>query len=400
MEVQKDMRKIVCEVCGTSYPETASACPICGSAKPVDARIFVDDSGDSAPETPTYTYVKGGRFSKKNVRKRNAMKNDPGRREEIPVRKAAKPRTAPVEQKAERRPVIQEPAPEAVGPKPAAPVRPVTPAPEKKAAPAPENKAAQAARSSDPRKGHGGLVAAIVVLAIVVVGLGAYLGLRQFAPEILANIGLGTPTETTTEPSVKTLPCTDLVLADSTVTLDRLGATWKISAVPTPADTTDTVTFVSSDPEVATVTSDGQITAVSVGTATITVTCGNVSKSCTVRCSFANTSTAPSTQPNQPSSAPSASTAPSATTEPTTAPTTLPPIDLTLNRDDFTLTSAGDTWMLMDDEDAAKLVTWTSDDPSVCTVKDGLVTAVGSGAAKIIATYNGKSVECWVRCSF
>lgn len=71
-----------------------------------------------------------------------------------------------------------------------------------------------------------------MVLAIAVVGLGAYLGLRQFAPEVLANIGLGTPTETTTEPPVKTLPCTDLVLADSTVTLDRLGATWKISAVP------------------------------------------------------------------------------------------------------------------------------------------------------------------------
>ena len=382
------MRKIVCEVCGTSYPETASACPICGSARSVDARILVDDSGDSAPETPTYTYVKGGRFSKKNVRKRNAMKNNPGRREEIPVRKAAKPRPAPTGQKAERKPVIQEPVSETVSPKPTATVNP---APEKEAAPAPQKKAAQAVRSSESQKGNGGLVAAIAVLAIIVVGLGAYLGLRQFAPEVLANIGLGTPTETATEPSMKVLPCTDLVLVDSTVTLDRLGATWKISAVPTPADTTDTVTFVSSNPDVATVTLDGQVTAVSAGTATITVTCGNVSKSCTVRCSFANASTAPSTKP---------STAPSATTEVTTAPTTLPPIDLTLNRDDFTLTYAGEEWMLMDDEDAAKLVTWTSDDTDVCTVKDGLVTAVGSGAAKVIATYNGKSVECWVRCSF
>lgn len=382
------MRKIVCEVCGTSYPETASACPICGSARSVDARILVDDSGDSAPETPTYTYVKGGRFSKKNVRKRNAMKNNPGRREEIPVRKAAKPRPAPTGQKAERKPVIQEPVSETVSPKPTATVNP---APEKEAAPATQKKAAQAVRSSESRKGNGGLVAAIAVLAIIVVGLGAYLGLRQFAPEVLANIGLGTPTEAATEPSVKVLPCTDLVLVDSTVTLDRLGATWKISAVPTPADTTDTVTFVSSNPDVATVTLDGQVTAVSAGTATITVTCGNVSKSCTVRCSFANASTAPSTKP---------STAPSATTEVTTAPTTLPPIDLTLNRDDFTLTYAGEEWMLMDDEDAAKLVTWASDDTDVCTVKDGLVTAVGSGAAKIIATYNGKSVECWVRCSF
>ena len=28
------MSKIICDVCGTSYPETAAACPICGCARP------------------------------------------------------------------------------------------------------------------------------------------------------------------------------------------------------------------------------------------------------------------------------------------------------------------------------------------------------------------------------
>jgi len=64
------MSKIICEVCGTSYPETAAQCPICGSAhKPpvrtaAPARTQKSSSGE-------YTYVKGGRFSQANVNKRN-----------------------------------------------------------------------------------------------------------------------------------------------------------------------------------------------------------------------------------------------------------------------------------------------------------------------------------------
>ena len=59
------MSKIICDVCGTSYPETAEQCPICGCVRPADAAGV---SGDT--EERAYTYVKGGRFSKANVRKR------------------------------------------------------------------------------------------------------------------------------------------------------------------------------------------------------------------------------------------------------------------------------------------------------------------------------------------
>ena len=61
------MSKVICDLCGTSYPETSNQCPICGTARPVQS-VAVNDTDK---ESGGYTYVKGGRFSKANVRKRN-----------------------------------------------------------------------------------------------------------------------------------------------------------------------------------------------------------------------------------------------------------------------------------------------------------------------------------------
>ena len=63
------MDKIICEVCGTTYPATSSQCPICGFAKPVAPKAPVNDRGASG-----YQYVRGGRFSNENVRKRTRQK--------------------------------------------------------------------------------------------------------------------------------------------------------------------------------------------------------------------------------------------------------------------------------------------------------------------------------------
>jgi hypothetical protein len=79
------------------------------------------------------------------------------------------------------------------------------------------------------------------------------------------------------------IPCTGITLSQSSVTLDSIGATETLTATLTPADTTETVTWVSSDEAVATV-SNGVITCVSVGTATITACCGTQSATCDVTC--------------------------------------------------------------------------------------------------------------------
>lgn len=59
-------------------------------------------------------------------------------------------------------------------------------------------------------------------------------------------------------------------------------STAQLTASVLPANTTDTAVWSSNDETVATVSSSGLVTAVGAGTATITVTCGGVSDSCTV----------------------------------------------------------------------------------------------------------------------
>ena len=61
------MNKIYCDVCGTAFSEKDTHCHNCGCARPVMDHV----SDESVAESSTYTYVKGGRFSKTNVRKRN-----------------------------------------------------------------------------------------------------------------------------------------------------------------------------------------------------------------------------------------------------------------------------------------------------------------------------------------
>lgn len=60
------------------------------------------------------------------------------------------------------------------------------------------------------------------------------------------------------------------------------GTTFKLTATVTPADTTDAVTWSSSDETVATVSEDGTVTGIKEGTAVITATAGNVKAECTV----------------------------------------------------------------------------------------------------------------------
>lgn len=76
-------------------------------------------------------------------------------------------------------------------------------------------------------------------------------------------------------------PCTGISLdADSHAFTDA-GQIFHLTAIPVPAYTDDPLVWESSNPGVATV-NDGVVTSVGVGSATITVTCGDFSASCAV----------------------------------------------------------------------------------------------------------------------
>jgi len=77
------------------------------------------------------------------------------------------------------------------------------------------------------------------------------------------------------------IPATDLTLNKITLTFST-GDVETLTADVTPSNSTDNVTWTSSNTSVATVDNNGKITAVGFGTATITAKAGNITKTCDV----------------------------------------------------------------------------------------------------------------------
>ena len=174
------------------------------------------------------------------------------------------------------------------------------------------------------------------------------------------------PTESTEIKEPKEIAATDIALNVSTLSL-TVGNTSTLTATVSPADATDkSVSWTSSDTEIATV-SDGTVTAVSAGTATITVKTKN-GKTATCMVMVVD-----------------------------------PPVyvkDVLLNISALTLT-VGNTYALTatvsPDNATDKVLTWTSSDTAVAIVSNGTVFAVRQGTAVIIATTaNGNTATCTV----
>jgi len=353
------MNKVICDICGTAYPDTAPKCPICGYAKTATETTAAAAERRSAEG---YSAVKGGRFSKQNVRKRTS------------------------------------------GSKPAE-----------------RSSADRAQRSQNEEGSNTGLILVVIFLLVAIVAVVIYIGLKVFnSPEPdTGNPGTSQVTQPSTAPSDPAptgngVACESLQLSNQTIEFVNAGDEWTIVARPTPANTTDEITFVSSAPEVVTVDETGLLTAVGSGEATITVTCGEITQTCQIKCSFET----PSVPPTDPSTDPSAPTDPSGTgtTDPTTTnPTTTTPVDPsftfefntkwkdeTSGKWDTSILKQGETWKAytndLDVDPGA--ITWTTDDPAICTIQNGIVTGVAPGKTEVHATYGGQTFTCIVRCKF
>ena len=79
----------------------------------------------------------------------------------------------------------------------------------------------------------------------------------------------------------KTVPATGISLNKSTLNISELDSE-TLTATVLPADTTDKVTWTSSDPKIATFDENGKVTALYYGTTTITATAGTKTATCTV----------------------------------------------------------------------------------------------------------------------
>lgn len=338
------MSKVICDVCGTAYPETAAQCPICGCAKASTAQTAAADASTAAPqESSGYAYVKGGRFSKKNVKKRN-----------------------------------------------------------QKGGKIPERRTTAARRSDAAKQDDGGnntaLIIVVVLLLLAIIAVVIYIGIKFFGSDEhdpsgnttgSAQTSEATDDSTEEDPEGSTgdrIACTGLELSNKVVEFPTAGGVWTLAVSASPVDTTDAVTFTSEDENVATVDENGKVTAVGGGETVITVTCGDVTQECRIVCSF---DPVESTGGDDPTPG-----------EKFDFAFNTKYVDESTGYYDITLTTKGGTWrsykndMAWDPAD----ITWTSDDPSVCTVEKGIVTVVGKGTTKIHAAYGGTTVTCVVRC--
>lgn len=321
------MSKVICDVCGTAFPETDSHCPICGCAKSPLAQPVADEAPQTDIQKPAGgTYAKGGRFAKEPAKRR-------------------------------------EPA-----------------------FAAPKRRRKDEEEDDAPQQSNKGLVAVVIILLIAIVAVVAYIGVTVFFGDFTVRPNDDNPstsaTQESTEPSEEeTVPCTSLNLGSLMVELKSDTEQYLLEARIEPADTTDTVVFTSADPSVAMVDQNGLILPVGHGQTVITVTCGALTKECTVICSFGEPE--PTTEPTQPvASAPAGFT-------------------LTLRWEDITISEKyPDPVSIYKEKDGVKAsdITWSVEDPSIATVENGVVTGLSKGNTKVTAMIGDQVATCIVRC--
>ena len=168
--------------------------------------------------------------------------------------------------------------------------------------------------------------------------------------------------------------CVEKDVDVTSVTLDKttleltIGGTATLNATVLPSDATDkTVVWTSSNPSVATV-SDGLVTAVGAGTATITATAGGKSATCTVAVETPVVVVTSVTLDN-------------------------PTLDLNIGESSTLVATVAP------DNATDKTVTWTTSDATIATVNNGVVSALAAGTATITATSGTQTATCDVTVS-
>ena len=124
------------------------------------------------------------------------------------------------------------------------------------------------------------------------------------------------------------------------------------------------VKWTSDDATVAKVSEDGEVTAISAGSTTVTAEIGTVKVEIPVRCVFEDDD-----------------------------------MGAHLEITDATIKVGEKFYLYLYDSDGQRIsgVSYSVNNESVCTVKDGAVTGIGSGTTNVIVTFNGTEYPCIVR---
>lgn len=220
------MSNVICDVCGTTFPETATHCPICGCAKSPSAQtVSVDEVPHNQERTISNNYARGGRFAKNNTKHNTRAHVSNGRF------------------------------------------------------------SSDRSRSNEPQENNKGLIAVVIVLLLAIVMVVIYIGVNVLFTDPGGDPGQSGPNSPQGNDGAdgQSIACTSIKLSHKFINLTSENESFELAVIEKlPENTTDNVTYVSADPTIATVDANGIVVPVGYGETIITVTCGSVTEECRV----------------------------------------------------------------------------------------------------------------------
>ncbi len=355
------MNKVICDICGSAYPDTADTCPICGCSRDAGAELLAEDE--------------------------NFLKDSP-------IASAKKVdgvyRTAPEEPEEDWDEDDEEEADEE--------------------------------EEEAPRRGKTAVVILLTVLIMLLLCVCGFLFVRYLLPYKIAapaETEAAKPTEavveTTTEPGI---PCEQLVLmSGAAVDLTREGEYRLINVIVKPEDSTDTLTYSSADESVATVNKEGRITAVGEGETVITITCGSQELECRIFVRYEEETVPPTeeteateatdsteetaeTQAEETVDSTEATEATEATEETEETQASLKDVELRLGKSDISLGVGIEYVMPLNCELDYSEIEWSIEHPQIATVENGVIKTHRTGTTELTAKYGDQVVTCMIRVKF
>ena len=349
------MSKIICEICGTSYPETAECCPICGCSQTDAEKITADETllEENALDTVAMT---GSHPRKKGIfdfdEEDSASQDEEDDEDD-------------------------------------------------------EEDFDEEEDEDEPRPNTFAVILLTILIACLLAAAG-FIFVRYFLPNMGAEETVPTTEAveviSTTAATEATVPCENIIMSNPSVAeMSEYGQQFLLNVQIKPDNTTDKVVFSSADESIAVVTEDGKITAISEGETVIHITCGNQKIDLPVVIKFV-AEDIPTTEATIPVEENEEATNPDEETPEETksevAPAD-PDVELKLKVYDFKLGVYYYHTLQLDCELDPSQVEWSSEHPHIAKVDEkGVVTALKEGVTDIIVKYGDQEVRCKVRCGW
>lgn len=360
------MNRIICDICGTTYPESSECCPICGSS-----REFGVENPDylpaSMPEYVPRMKKKTGLFSAAMKKTQEGLYDPEDMEPDVPMD-----------------------------------ILPETDFPER---------VTHDTQGRRPETNYF-LVALLTVLIGLCVLMSGFLLFRFYLPhqfpretepELQETVADTEPVEDSSE---AVIPCTSIVLTAGVPEINRIGQYWLLHVIVLPENTTDQLSFASMDESIVTVTGEGRLCAVGEGQTTVVISCGSEKILCQVTVKLPEETWEDSLDESD-EGAPLSENANDTVEETQLLPSgsgdteRSEQVILKLKQTDISFTKKGVTFELELDCDLdPKDVAWMTLDPDVAICHDGVITVLGNGTTRIVAQYGDQQVYCIVRCNF